>query len=197
MMTAKQGIVGGAAAVLLAAGIATYVILNRGELATIVEEESASAGAEEEGAPAADETPAVGTIDDMVLALQYRKEFLPSGFKLLDTHGNSSNPGFIPQEEVERFPAAIGVDAEVNRNYYCLLSRDGSNERCLSYHVVETANHAEAVAVAQAWRHDTRAASYHKSVIRNVVVLVVGYASAEAAAEELMNNLKNAVNYVD
>ncbi len=145
----------------------------------------------------ADEKPTVGTIEDIMLALQYRKDFLSSGFKLLDTHGGISNPGFISQEQVDRFPKAIGADAEVKRMYYCLLSRE-DNTRCLSYHVTETANHAQAVAIEQAWAigGPSRAFS-HRFVIRNVLVMVMGFPGAEVAAEELMFKLKDAVNYAD
>jgi len=203
-MTAKQAIVGGAAAILLAAGIATYVIRNRGELATegatpatILEEESASTRAGEEGALGADEEPFPETSHEIMSALQYRPESLPGGFKLLDTHGTSPNPGFISQEELERFPAAIGVDAEVKRSYYCLLSRDGNNERCLSYHVVETADHGQTIAVEQAWEFNASIGFSDGFVMRNALVKVVGFPGTEVAAKELMNNLKNAVGYVD
>ncbi len=204
VMTAKQAIVGGAAAIVLAAGVATYVVREKGEqateettLTTAVAEQPVSSAPRPGGTPDAHGESVVEAVDEVVLALQYRPELLPSGFKLLDTHGSPSNPGFTSQEKVEDFAAKIGVDAKVKCFYNCVLSREGSNERPLSYHVVETANHAQAVAVAQAWRHDTRAASYHKFVTRNAVVLVVGYGGAEAAAKELMNNLKSAVNYVD
>ena len=143
----------------------------------------------------------VEIIEDIMAALAYREDLLPSGYKLVEVPSETgmSNPGFVSEERLARFPEKFGTDVEIQRGYMCNFL-DEENRRHVVYFVFELVDNDDAVAIEEAVNETiAEEADAHGDsfALRNYLALVVWKGDAEDDANELMAKLKSAINYTD